>query len=168
MTTALPPPLIEIVRADRSRPCPQARSNRHRSAHLPAMSVLQELLGGEWLYYDAIALIVEGETSTDAALPRLALRQVRRGLNSPLDRRATAPSARRSSPEVVLPISSRRFFEGCLPTKVARRGEETLRFGPLKPVGLRAPDGAGRGRSRSCGARTSLRASTTSSVSSRA
>ena len=29
-------------------------------------------------------------------------------------------------------------FEGCMPVEVmARRGEETLRFGPLKPVGLR-------------------------------
>ena len=31
-------------------------------------------------------------------------------------------------------------FEGCMPVEVmARRGEETLRFGPLKPVGLRDP-----------------------------
>ena len=31
-------------------------------------------------------------------------------------------------------------FEGCVPVEVmARRGEETLRFGPLKPVGLRDP-----------------------------
>jgi methylenetetrahydrofolate--tRNA-(uracil-5-)-methyltransferase len=33
-----------------------------------------------------------------------------------------------------------RFFEGCLPIEVmAHRGEETLRFGPMKPVGLRDP-----------------------------
>lgn len=33
-----------------------------------------------------------------------------------------------------------RFFEGCLPVEeMARRGEHTLRFGPLKPVGLRDP-----------------------------
>ena len=31
-------------------------------------------------------------------------------------------------------------FEGCMPVEVmARRGEDTLRFGPLKPVGLRDP-----------------------------
>ncbi|MDR0248493.1 MAG: methylenetetrahydrofolate--tRNA-(uracil(54)-C(5))-methyltransferase (FADH(2)-oxidizing) TrmFO [Oscillospiraceae bacterium] len=35
------------------------------------------------------------------------------------------------------------FFEGCLPVEeMARRGEDTLRFGPLRPIGLR--DGAGR------------------------
>ena len=34
------------------------------------------------------------------------------------------------------------FFEGCLPIEeLARRGEDTLRYGPMKPVGLRAPDG---------------------------
>ncbi len=32
------------------------------------------------------------------------------------------------------------YFEGCLPIEeMADRGEETLRFGPLKPVGLRDP-----------------------------
>jgi methylenetetrahydrofolate--tRNA-(uracil-5-)-methyltransferase len=32
------------------------------------------------------------------------------------------------------------FFEGCLPIEeMARRGRETLRFGPLKPVGLADP-----------------------------
>ena len=31
-------------------------------------------------------------------------------------------------------------FEGCMPIEVmARRGEDTIRFGPLKPVGLRDP-----------------------------
>src|SRR5262249_8145404 len=31
-------------------------------------------------------------------------------------------------------------FEGCLPVEVmAERGRETLRFGPMKPVGLRNP-----------------------------
>src|SRR5262249_35020597 len=33
-----------------------------------------------------------------------------------------------------------RFFEGCLPIEVmAHRGRETLRFGPMKPVGLVDP-----------------------------
>jgi methylenetetrahydrofolate--tRNA-(uracil-5-)-methyltransferase len=35
-----------------------------------------------------------------------------------------------------------KFFEGCMPVEVmAKRGKETLTFGPLKPVGLRLPDG---------------------------
>lgn len=32
------------------------------------------------------------------------------------------------------------IFEGCMPIEImARRGEDTMRFGPLKPVGLRNP-----------------------------
>ena len=37
-------------------------------------------------------------------------------------------------------IDRERFFEGCLPVEVmARRGEDTLRYGPMKPVGLTDP-----------------------------
>ena len=37
-------------------------------------------------------------------------------------------------------FEDRKFFEGCLPLEeLARRGRETLRFGPMKPVGLRDP-----------------------------
>jgi methylenetetrahydrofolate--tRNA-(uracil-5-)-methyltransferase len=33
-----------------------------------------------------------------------------------------------------------RYFEGCMPVEeIARRGPETLLFGPLRPVGLRDP-----------------------------
>ena len=37
-------------------------------------------------------------------------------------------------------FEDRNVFEGCMPVEVmARRGEDTLRYGPLKPVGLRDP-----------------------------
>ena len=37
------------------------------------------------------------------------------------------------------------YFDGCLPVEVmAERGRETLRFGPMKPVGLSNPHAAGR------------------------
>ena len=37
-------------------------------------------------------------------------------------------------------FEDRGVFEGCMPVEVmARRGEDTLRYGPLKPVGLRHP-----------------------------
>jgi methylenetetrahydrofolate--tRNA-(uracil-5-)-methyltransferase len=36
-----------------------------------------------------------------------------------------------------------KVFEGCMPVEtMARRGFDTLRYGPLKPVGLTAPDGS--------------------------
>ena len=35
-----------------------------------------------------------------------------------------------------------KYFEGCMPfEEMARRGEKTLLFGPMKPVGLQRPDG---------------------------
>jgi methylenetetrahydrofolate--tRNA-(uracil-5-)-methyltransferase len=47
-----------------------------------------------------------------------------------------APSAGASAAQCLPP----RYFEGCLPIEVlARRGRDTLRFGPMKPVGLRDP-----------------------------
>jgi len=42
-------------------------------------------------------------------------------------------------------IDSTPFFEGCLPIEeMARRGRDTLRFGPMKPVGLTDPRTGGR------------------------
>jgi len=40
-------------------------------------------------------------------------------------------------------VDNPNVFEGCMPVEVmAKRGEDTLRFGPLKPVGLTNPDGS--------------------------
>jgi methylenetetrahydrofolate--tRNA-(uracil-5-)-methyltransferase len=40
----------------------------------------------------------------------------------------------------VLPAEPLHYFEGCLPIEeTARRGRDTLRFGPMKPVGLTDP-----------------------------
>lgn len=37
-------------------------------------------------------------------------------------------------------FENKKFFEGCLPVEeIASRGEDTLRFGPMKPVGLPYP-----------------------------
>ncbi|MDD5542412.1 MAG: methylenetetrahydrofolate--tRNA-(uracil(54)-C(5))-methyltransferase (FADH(2)-oxidizing) TrmFO [Acidobacteriia bacterium] len=45
-----------------------------------------------------------------------------------------------SSPDEVETPSHTPYFEGCLPIEeLARRGRETLRFGPMKPVGLIDP-----------------------------
>lgn len=45
--------------------------------------------------------------------------------------------------EVVNPKDfEEKFFEGCMPfEEMARRGKQTLLFGPMKPVGLSKPDG---------------------------
>ena len=60
------------------------------------------------------------------------------------------------------------YFEGCLPIEVmAERGRETLRFGPLKPVGLTNPHAPGRSPTPWCSSAATTRSarSTTSSAS---
>jgi methylenetetrahydrofolate--tRNA-(uracil-5-)-methyltransferase len=43
------------------------------------------------------------------------------------------------------PFESRELFEGCLPVEeMARRGQDTLRFGPMRPVGLGEDPDTGR------------------------
>jgi methylenetetrahydrofolate--tRNA-(uracil-5-)-methyltransferase len=110
---------------------------------------LRELLGSEWLYfYDAIAPIVDAETLD---LSRL-FAQSRYGkgggddyLNAPLDQAQYVAFHRALVEAETLPLhdfEEALFFEGCLPVEeLARRGVDTLRFGPMKPVGLTAPDG---------------------------
>ena len=42
-----------------------------------------------------------------------------------------------NSPKIELKNFEKKFFESCLPIEVlASRGTDTLRFGPMKPVGL--------------------------------
>jgi methylenetetrahydrofolate--tRNA-(uracil-5-)-methyltransferase len=106
-------------------------------------------LGGDKLFfYDAIAPIVAAE-SID---PETSFRASRWGkgdneggdyINCPLDKeqyyefvRAIA-GARQVSPHG---FEEKRFFEGCLPIEVmVGRGEDVLRYGPMRPVGLDDP-----------------------------
>lgn len=112
-------------------------------------SRLQEILGGEYLYfYDAIAPILEAESLDMAKL----FWQSRYGkgdgsdyLNAPMDKEQyLAFHQAVLEAEVAVPHDFEKavFFEGCLPIEeLARRGLDTLRYGPMKPVGLQAPDG---------------------------
>jgi methylenetetrahydrofolate--tRNA-(uracil-5-)-methyltransferase len=115
-----------------------------------AMSArLQELLGSEYLYfYDAIAPIVEADSLDMGKLfwqSRYGKGEGEDYLNSPLGQEEyLAFHAAVAGAEVVAPHEFERavFFEGCLPIEeLARRGLDTLRYGPMKPVGLRTPDG---------------------------
>ena len=62
---------------------------------------------------------------------------------APSTRRSTRRSARRCSARTFIPLhggDDYRLFEGCLPIEeLAARGEDTMRFGPLKPKGLTDP-----------------------------
>jgi methylenetetrahydrofolate--tRNA-(uracil-5-)-methyltransferase len=115
-----------------------------------AMSgVLQGLLGSEYLYfYDAIAPIVEADSLDMSKLfwqSRYGKGEGEDYLNAPMDgNQYLAYHQAVSEAEVVTPHEFEKavFFEGCLPIEeLARRGMDTLRYGPMKPVGLTAPDG---------------------------
>lgn len=115
-----------------------------------AMSArLQGLLGSEYLYfYDAIAPIVEADSLDFSKLfwqSRYGKGEGEDYLNSPMDKEEyLAFHQAVTEAEVVAPHEFEKavFFEGCLPIEeLARRGVDTLRYGPMKPVGLRAPDG---------------------------
>jgi methylenetetrahydrofolate--tRNA-(uracil-5-)-methyltransferase len=116
---------------------------------------IARLVGGEHLYfYDAISPIVLAETIDMSKVFRQSRWDRNVGpacgsdpsgdyLNCPFDRDeydrfheavVTAESA------TVHDFDKEKFFEGCLPIEVmAHRGRDTLRFGPMKPVGLVDP-----------------------------
>jgi methylenetetrahydrofolate--tRNA-(uracil-5-)-methyltransferase len=116
----------------------------------PALSRwLADLLGADHLYfYDAISPVVEA-SSLDRGRLFAASRYGKGGgddyLNAPLDRDGYQAFRRAILDAEVLPLHDCEralFFEGCLPIEeLARRGEDTMRFGPMKPVGLVTPQG---------------------------
>jgi len=116
----------------------------------PAMvAILGGILGTDWLYfYDAIAPIVDGDTLDRAPLfwaSRYGKGEGDDYLNVPLDRDGYLAFHTAITEAETLPLhefEKALFFEGCLPIEeLARRGVDTLRYGPMKPVGLTTPDG---------------------------
>ena len=107
---------------------------------------LARLTGSQGLhFYDAIAPIVTAE-SVDETCSFWADRYSDEPgdyLNCPMDKEQYQAfyQALTTSEQVPLhDFESPKFFEGCLPVEVlASRGEKTLLFGPMKPVGLIDP-----------------------------
>jgi methylenetetrahydrofolate--tRNA-(uracil-5-)-methyltransferase len=112
---------------------------------------LARVVGQEHLaYYDAISPIVSAE-SIDW---NKVFKQSRWGkgtetgddeayVNCPFDKlgyEAFVASVVAAEKTAARAFEEVRYFEGCLPIEVmAERGEGTLRFGPMKPIGLRDP-----------------------------
>ena len=116
----------------------------------PALSTaISGLLGSEHLYfYDSIAPIVESDSLDFSKMfwgSRYGKGDGDDYLNAPLSKRQYLELQQSLVEAEVLPLHEFEqvlFFEGCLPVEeLARRGQDTLRFGPLKPVGLTTPDG---------------------------
>lgn len=109
-------------------------------ALIPAM---QQIFGKDFLYFfDAVAPIVTAE-SVDCNSAFVASRYGKGDadyLNCPMNKEEYLAFYRElvSAQTVELKDFENNVFEGCMPIEVmAKRGEDTMRFGPLKPVGLR-------------------------------
>ena len=107
---------------------------------------IMKLTGSDQMYfYDAIAPIVAAE-SIDTSIAFRAARYDKGGddyLNCPFDPEQYAQFYQALIEANSVPLQrfeETRWFEACLPIEeLARRGVDTLRFGPMKPVGLRDP-----------------------------
>ncbi len=108
---------------------------------------IAHVVGAEHLaYYDAIAPIVSAE-SIDMTRAYKKSRYDKGGdaayINCPMNEaeyRAFVAAVLAAEKVEPRSFEETRYFEGCLPIEVmASRGEMTLAFGPMKPVGLEDP-----------------------------
>ena len=108
---------------------------------------ISHLTGEEYLhFYDAAAPIVSAD-SIDMAKAFCAARYGKGGadyINCPMNRDEYTAFWQELISAEAAPIhegvENPKVFEGCMPIEVmAARGEDTMRFGPLKPVGLTDP-----------------------------
>jgi methylenetetrahydrofolate--tRNA-(uracil-5-)-methyltransferase len=107
---------------------------------------IRDFTGSDYLhFYDAVSPVVEVE-SVDLGKAFRASRYGKGGddyLNCPLSREEYLrfhEALRTAASADLHEIDDALYFEGCLPIEVmASRGVDTLRFGPMKPVGLLDP-----------------------------
>ncbi|HKV56432.1 MAG TPA: methylenetetrahydrofolate--tRNA-(uracil(54)-C(5))-methyltransferase (FADH(2)-oxidizing) TrmFO [Candidatus Binataceae bacterium] len=107
---------------------------------------LNRLIGPRNLYfYDAIAPIVSAE-SVDMSVAFKASRYGKGGddyINCPMDQaqyKAFVDAVVEADKVELHPFERPVYFEGCMPIEeMARRGPQTLAFGPMRPVGLTDP-----------------------------
>ena len=153
-----------ITRAIEDHACIEVRREEVRAIDLSVTTVvasgpltseplamdIARLTGSERLYfYDSISPIVDAE-SVDM---NVAFRASRYGksldgtddyLNCPLNKAQyehfVTELLNAQEVDAHIPEDKTPFFESCLPIEeIARRGRDTLRFGPMKPMGLDDP-----------------------------
>jgi len=114
--------------------------------HDPLAESLRQHFGDEFMYFfDAIAPIIDADTINT----EIAWKADRYGkgtadyYNCPLNKEqynafiTEVKNARKIEPKH---FETTEFFEGCMPIEtMIDRGDQTLRFGPMKPVGLDDP-----------------------------
>lgn len=117
----------------------------------PLAGAIRQVCGQPLSFYDAAAPIVEAD-SVDPALSFTASRYGREDsgegdyINCPLNKEeyeafhAALVTAQRAQLHDFDRPGDRQVYEGCMPIEIlAGRGLDAIRFGPMKPVGLRDP-----------------------------
>jgi len=140
-------PNIRVAREEVSAlPSPGVVATGPLTSERLAGAIAQRLGSSALAFYDAIAPIVAADSLDHGrfyALSRYGKGDGDDYLNAPMD-----AATYESFLEALLAADQYQghdfdgvpYFEGCLPVEeLARRGRETLRFGPMKPVGLPDP-----------------------------
>ncbi|MFM7394560.1 MAG: methylenetetrahydrofolate--tRNA-(uracil(54)-C(5))-methyltransferase (FADH(2)-oxidizing) TrmFO, partial [Cyanobium sp.] len=143
-------PLITVERREQTE-LPEAGIAVLATGPLTADALAEQLRAftgrGDCHFFDAASPIVEGD-SIDLSIAFRASRYDKGDadyINCPLDREQylafrEALLAAEQAELKDFEAESAHFFEGCLPIEeLARRGEDTMRYGPLKPIGLWDP-----------------------------
>jgi methylenetetrahydrofolate--tRNA-(uracil-5-)-methyltransferase len=140
-------PGISIVRGEVTElPSPGIIATGPLTSPALAEAITARLGASALAFYDAIAPIVSAESLDHEVL--YALSRYGKGdgddyLNAPMDEpayEAFIDALIAGDQFVAHEFDQVPFFEGCLPVEeMARRGRETPRFGPMKPVGLPNP-----------------------------
>src|SRR5687768_1997020 len=145
-------PRIEVVREEVTElPSPGVVATGPLTSDALATAIRARLGVEALAFYDAIAPIVAADSIEESIVWRASRydRETMAGteegayINCPMTREEydafigalTAADQHHGHDFDAVP-----YFEGCMPIEeMARRGRETLRFGPMKPVGLRDP-----------------------------
>lgn len=141
-------PLIDIVREEVAS-IPEDEVSIVATGPLTSDALTRDIMkftGDDQLYfYDAIAPIVAAD-SIDMSIAFKAARYGKGGddyINCPMDREQYEKFFNELVAAKSVPLKrfeETHWFESCLPIEeIARRGVDTLRFGPMKPKGLPDP-----------------------------
>lgn len=138
---------IEIIRKEVTR-IPEDSIVIIATGPLTSESLSKELMsffGNEHLFfYDAISPIVSAQSiNYDRTFFGSRYREDNDYLNCPLTQEEYEKFYHELLNAEVFPLRNfeeNKFFEGCLPIEeIAKRGKDTLAYGPMKPVGLKDP-----------------------------
>ena len=140
-------PLIRIETGEATElPEPGVVATGPLTSEALATAISARLGSAALAFYDSIAPIVSDESLDHSQLYRLSRYEKGDGddyLNAPMDRAgydAFIAALGAADQYQGHDFDAVPYFEGCLPIEeMARRGAETLRFGPMKPVGLPDP-----------------------------